>query len=366
MQQFENGAGSLITHDANVRALEETMFRPRHGIWTQHRDQSTTVLGFPLRTPLIASSIGFLGLAHPDGEPGVARAIGAAGGMLFVSGGTSTPIEEIIAAASGPVFFQLYYTGAGREGMSAVIERVKRAGADGLIVCIDSVIGHTPAREIPVGMRRRLPEGVSVREAARFLPQLATKPRWAIDFARGRISLALPMALDEEGREMQPKAAQTGFGERWIDWDDLAWIREIWDCPIIVKGVLSAGEARSAVDAGAVAVVVSNHGGNRLDGTVPSLPALPEVVAEVGDEVEVLFDSGVRNGPDVVKALALGARAVGLGRAYLYPFAAAGEPGVRRILEIFGRDIDRTLAYLACESLDQLGPEHLSRQGPLW
>ena len=128
--------------------------------------------------------------------------------------------------------------------------------------------------------------------------------------------------------------------------------------------MLSAEEARRAAGCGAAAVVVSNHGGNRLDGTIPALPALPEVVAAVGDEIDVLFDSGVRSGPDVVKAIALGAKAVGLGRAYLYPLAAAGEDGVRRILEIFCRDIDHTMAYLGCTSLDQLNPEHLERRQP--
>jgi isopentenyl diphosphate isomerase/L-lactate dehydrogenase-like FMN-dependent dehydrogenase len=361
MHQFENGAGSLITHDANVRALEGAMFRPRHAVWTENRDQSAVVLGHRLRTPLVTSSIAFLGLAHPDGEAGVARAIGEAGGMLFVSGGTSTSIEKIMAAASGPVYFQPYFTGREREGMAAAIERARRAGADGLVLCIDSGIGHTPPRQLPVRVRRRLPEKVSLADTLRFLPQLATSTGWALDFARRRLALGLPMALDAEGREMSAQEAKTRFSERWIAWEDLEWIREVWDCPLIVKGVLSAEEARRAVDAGAAAVVVSNHGGNRLDGTVPSLPALPEVVAAVGGELDVLFDSGIRTGPDVVKAIALGAKAVGLGRAYLYPLAAAGEAGVAKILEIFRRDIDRTLSFLGCESLSEVGPEHVLR-----
>jgi isopentenyl diphosphate isomerase/L-lactate dehydrogenase-like FMN-dependent dehydrogenase len=359
MQQFEGGAGSLITHDANLRSLESTSFRPRHGVWTENRDQSTVVVGHRLQTPLIASSIGFLGLLHPDAEPGVARAVGGAGGMVFVSGATSTAIEEIVAAATGPVFFQPYFTGPGREGMAAAIERVRDTGADGLVICIDSVAGPTPLRQIPLRDRRRLPQGPNLGEAVRFVPQLARRPRWALDFSRGRITMRLPMALDRDGREMKAQEVISRFTERWMVWEDLDWIREIWDCPMIVKGVLSAEEARRAAAAGAAAVVVSNHGGNRLDGTIPTLPVLPEVVAAVGGEIDVLFDSGVRSGADVVKAIALGAKGVGLGRAYLYPLAAAGEAGVSRILEVFHRDIDHALAFLGCRSLFELEPEHL-------
>lgn len=359
MHQIENGAGAMQTHDANLRAFERVRFRPRHGVWTERRDQGTTVLGHRLRTPLVASSIGALKIAHPDAEPGVARAIGAAGGIQFVAGVSSTPIEEIVAAASGPVYFQLYYTGGGREGLAAAIERARRAGVDGLVFCIDSVAGHTPPRALPIGDRAYLPGSARLSETLRFLPQALSRPAWLLRFLAARVRPEMPMALYADGSQVPFEVARDSSFERWLDWEDLNWIREVWDCPIIVKGVLSEEEARRAADAGAAAVVVSNHGGNRLDGTIAALPALPGVVAAVGDEVDVLFDSGVRSGPDVVKAIALGAKAVGLGRAYLYPLAAAGEAGVRQILEIFHRDIDRTMAFLGCTSLDQLGPEHL-------
>jgi isopentenyl diphosphate isomerase/L-lactate dehydrogenase-like FMN-dependent dehydrogenase len=366
MQQLENGAGAFQTHESNLRALQEVMFRPHHGVRVENRDQSVTVLGHQLRTPLIASSIGGLRIAHSDGELGVTRAIGDAGGIQFVSGVTTTSIEEIVKAARGPVYFQLYYSRAGRAGMTVAIERAKRAGADGLVFCIDSALGHTPPRVFPIRQRYFLPKSASLSETVRFLPQLVTRPAWTLDFLRGGMSLQAPMATDEDGRELPFGAAAEAAFERWVDWSDLDWIREVWDCPIIVKGVLSAEEARQAAGRGAAAVVVSNHGGNRLDGTVPSLPALPEVVAAVGDEIDVLFDSGIRTGPDVVKALALGAKAVGLGRAYLYPLAAAGEAGVRRILELLRRDIDRTMAYLGCSSLDQLSPDHLQVPNAGW
>jgi isopentenyl diphosphate isomerase/L-lactate dehydrogenase-like FMN-dependent dehydrogenase len=279
--------------------------------------------------------------------------------MQFVSGFGSTPIEEIVAAATGPVYHQLYFF-EGREAMEATIERVKHSGADGLVLVIDSVIGHTPPRDLPVGSRPFLPNGRTVKDVVRFLPQAVTRPGWTADFLRGRFAARAPMALGSDGQVLPFAVARDNAYKRWPDWTDVEWIRELWDCPLVIKGVLSADDARRALDVGASGIVVSNHGGNRLDGTIAALPVLPEVAAAVGDEIDVIFDSGIRTGPDVVKALAMGAKAVGLGRAYLYPLIAAGEPGVRRILEIFRRDIDRTLAFLACTSLDELGLEHLA------
>ena len=359
LQQFVNGAGDLTTHDRNVQAFREVFFRPRHGRFHERRDLRTTVLGHDLAIPLVASSISALGLGHPDGEAGVARAIGDAGGIQFVSAVCSQPIEQIMAAATGPVYFQPYFFGTGRAGVEATIERVRAAGCTGLVFLIDSVCGHTPMRALAPHERRFLPGGTSARDVVRFAPQLVTRPGWSWSYLRGRISTRTPMALAADGSELPLAWVRRHLYDQWFDWADLEWVRAAWDGPIVVKGALSADDARRAVAGGATGVVVSNHGGNRLDGTIPALPVLPDVVAAVGDEIDVLFDSGVRTGPDVVKALALGARAVGLGRAYLYPFIAAGEAGVGTILEVFRRDIDATLAYLGCTRLDELGPEHL-------
>jgi isopentenyl diphosphate isomerase/L-lactate dehydrogenase-like FMN-dependent dehydrogenase len=358
LQQFVNGAGDLVTHDRNVQAFRDVSFRPRHGVFHERRDLRSTVLGHELHVPLIASSIGALGLGHPDGEAGVARAIGDAGGIQFVSAVTSQPIERIMAAARGPVYFQLYWFGS-RAGVEATIERVRAAGCAGLVFLIDSVCGHTPVRALPSRERRFLPSGTSPRDVLGFAPQLLTRPRWSWEYLRGRVSTQMPMALAADGSSLPLAWVRQHLYDRWFDWADLEWIRAAWDGPIVVKGALSADDARRAVAAGATGVVVSNHGGNRLDGTIPALPVLPEVVAAVGDEIDVLFDSGVRTGPDVVKALALGARAVGLGRAYLYPLIAQGEAGVRTILEVFRRDIDAALAYLGCQRLDELSPDLL-------
>jgi isopentenyl diphosphate isomerase/L-lactate dehydrogenase-like FMN-dependent dehydrogenase len=363
MNSFENGAGELATVRANERAFDELMFLPRGGDYPRDRSAATTILGHSVDVPLIASSIGALGLAHPDGEAGVARAIGAAGGIQFVSTFTSTPIEDITRAASGPVYYQVYYLGGGREQTSAMIERARRAGCAGLVLVVDSPVGHTPVRALPIRERRRLPAEVSVAEGLRFAPQMITRPGWTLEFIRGRVPITIPMAMRPDGSPM-PMAEARGldFGEAFR-WDDLDWIRDVWDCQIVIKGVLSIEDARRAADVGADAIVVSNHGGNRLDGTVPSLEMLPRIVESVGTETEVLFDSGIRRGTDVVKAIALGARGVGLGRAYLYPLIAAGERGVSQILAIFRRDIENTLALLGCARLADIGAEHIVARG---
>ena len=195
MNQFENGAGELMTLRGNKAALDELLFVPRGGIYPQNRTAAVDVLGHHLAVPLIASPIGALGLGHPDGEVGVARAFGTAGGIQFVSTFSSAPIEAIMAAASGPIYYQVYYLGGGREQMSAMIERVRDAGCSGLVFLIDSAVGHTPERVLPMRERRPLPSGVNLRETLRFAPQLMRHPRWTTDFIRGRVPIGIPMAL---------------------------------------------------------------------------------------------------------------------------------------------------------------------------
>ena len=304
--------------------------------------------------PLIVSSAGFLGVAHSDGEAGVARATGSAGTIQFVSGVTTTPIEKIMDDADGPVFYQLYYVG-GRDASAPIIERVKRAGVEGLVLTVDTPT-IAPPKDLLWTERRAVPTDVSLRELLKFAPQVVTRPGWAWDTARAN-GVQLPeisMALRPDG---SPMGFREGIGkiyEQTPAWEDLPWIRRHWDGPIALKGILTVGDAERAAREGVDAIVVSNHGGNVLDGSVPTLPQLPRIVDAVGDRVEVLLDSGVRRGTDVLKAVSLGARAVLLGRGYVYPLMAAGEPGVRHILELFRRQIGEGLAFLGAESLDEL------------
>jgi pre-mycofactocin synthase len=357
-QMFENGDGARLAVGRNTKAFEEVMFRPRAAVFHPERELRTTVLGHEISMPVIVSSVGFLSVGHRDGEAGVARAAGAAGTLQFVSGMTSTPIEEIMAAAGGPVFYQLYHIG-GREASAPIIDRVKRAGVSGLVLSVDAADEGAGA-EIPYRERGVVPAGVNLREAIRFAPQALARPAWLLDYLRGGIpEPQAAMGLRPDGTPMSLFEGVHKIYDETPSWKDLAWIRERWDGPIVLKGILTVEDARRAVDQGVDAIVVSNHGGNMLDGDVPTLRVLPEVVDAVGDQIEVLMDGGVRRGSDVVKALALGAKAVSLGRAYVYPLLAAGEPGVRHILELFRQRIDGTLASLGVRSVHDLDPSCL-------
>ena len=352
-QMFEAGSGSNATMDENAQAFRDVMFRPRGAVFAPRRDLRTSVLGHEIAMPAIVSSVGFLQVGHRDGEAGVARAAGEAGTIQFVSGVTNTPIEDIVAAATGPVFYQLYYIG-GREASAPIIERVKRAGVSGLVLTVDTATIARP-RDRRYDERASVPVAINAREALRFAPQALAKPRWLADYVRrGPLEPQVAMGLRPDGTPMGLFEGIEKIYQRTPTWEDIAWIREHWDGPIVVKGILTAEDARRAVSEGVDAIVVSNHGGNVLDGSVPTLRVLPEVVDAVGDQIEVLMDGGVRRGTDVVKAVALGAKAVLLGRAYVYPLLAAGEPGVRRILELFHQQIDEALAFLGVESVHEL------------
>ena len=269
-----------------------------------------------------------------------------------------------MAAATGPVFYQLYYIG-GREASAPIIERVKAAGVSGLVLIADTPTTARP-RDRLYPERRSLPAGVTLRDAIRFAPQVLPKPRWLLEFVRaGAQEPQVAMGLRRDGTPMGLFEGIEKIYQQMPAWEDVPWIRERWDGPLVIKGILTVEDARRAVDEGADAIVVSNHGGNVLDGDVPTLPVLPEIVEAVGDEIEVLMDSGVRRGTDVVKALALGAKAVLLGRAYVYALLAAGEPGVRHMLELFRQQIDEALAFLGVKSIDDLDPSYLELP-PSW
>jgi isopentenyl diphosphate isomerase/L-lactate dehydrogenase-like FMN-dependent dehydrogenase len=220
--------------------------------------------------------------------------------------------------------------------------------------------------DAPTWMRRERPVGERVRDLGggrqsllRFAPHAAARPRWAAGFVRDGMRVESPMALRPDGGRMAFWEAAGSLVRRPPTWDDLPWIREVFGGPVVVKGVLSSDDARRAVSEGAAGVVVSNHGGNTLDGLPTTLEALPEVVAAVGDEVDVLLDGGIRRGSDVVKALALGARAVLIGRAYMWGHAAAGAAGVARVLDILRLEIDSTLQLLGCASVEELDESYV-------
>jgi len=355
-QSYEAGSGTGVTLRANVQAFEEVWFRPRAAVFFRERDCHTRVLGHEISMPVMVAPVGALRIGHRDGEIGVARAAGAAGTIQIVSSATATSIEDITSAAIGPIFYQLYFIG-GRASAETMIERAKRSGCKALIVTVDAQAGTV--RERPVRDRARFPATKSVREVLRVLPQLLQRPEWLWGFLLDGARTQTPMALGRNGTAMWILECFSAIFEQPPVWDDIPWIREQWGGPMAIKGILTAEDARRAVDAGAEAIVVSNHGGNSLDGTPATLRVLPEIVAAVGHQIEVWMDGGVRRGPDVVKAVALGARAVLIGRAYVFALMAGGEPGVRRILEIFRDEIDQTLALLGCPSIDALDPSYV-------
>jgi isopentenyl diphosphate isomerase/L-lactate dehydrogenase-like FMN-dependent dehydrogenase len=359
-QYYDGGAGSDVTTRANLAAFEQVLVRPHVARWYPERDLRTTVCGHEISMPVGLSSCGQLAIGHRDGECGVARAAGAAKTLMFVSGATSTPIEEIMAVATGPIFYQLYYLG-GRERSEAIVDRVTRAGVQGLVLTVDSAAPSRGPRWRPYAERARVPEGMGLTEAIRFAPQALARPRWLADFLRdGRPEPSVAMALNDEGKPMHRfDGGIKAMYKETPRWEDIPRLRDLWQGPLVVKGILRPDDARRAVAEGVDAIVVSNHGGNYLDGSMPSLRALPDVVAAVGDEIEVLFDSGVRRGIDVIRALSLGARAVMLGRGYVWAHLAAGEPGVRHMLELFRQQVDDGLSFLGVRSLDELEPSLL-------
>ena len=341
---IEGGAGAETTRRANVDAFHQVQFRPRVAACrgAPAPDLTTTVLGTEVSMPLLLSPVGFTRMMDPAGDLAAARAAGAAGTVVSLSSLSGHGIAEVAASATGPAWFQLYLLG-GRQGAEQLVDRAKKAGYRALLVTVDTPIPGNRERDLRHGLSP--PLRLDRRTVAKMAPRVLPHPRWLVDAARDRFRLELVNAssLEIDGKRLS--AADALF--HWIAsparWEDFAWLRDAWDGPIAAKGVLTADDARRAVDAGADAVIVSNHGGRQLDSVAPSVAALVEVVAAVGDRVEVLVDGGVRRGADVVKALALGAKAAMAGRAWAYGLAAAGEPGIARVLAILRQDIDRTM-----------------------
>ncbi|MDT7680897.1 MAG: pre-mycofactocin synthase [Pseudonocardiales bacterium] len=348
------GAERGLTLEDNVNAFSELGFRPHIADLPQHREQSTTVLGQDISFPVIISPTGVQAV-NPDGEVAVARASAAAGTAMGLSSFASKPIEEV-AAANPKVFFQMYWVG-GKDRLLQRAERARSAGAKALIITLDWTFAHRRDWGSPF-----IPERLDLKAMLKFAPEGIVRPRWLLDFAKsGKLPDLSTPNLAAPGEQ-----APTFFGAygEWMGtplptWDDVKWLRDEWGGPFMVKGIMHPDDARRAVDIGATAISVSNHGGNNLDGTPASIRALPAVVDAVGDQIEVLLDGGIRRGSDVVKALALGAKAVMIGRAYLWGMAASGERGVANVLEILKSGVDEALLGLGRGSIHDLVREDL-------
>ncbi|WP_280467947.1 pre-mycofactocin synthase MftD [Nocardia cyriacigeorgica] len=337
------------TIEDNQTAFTELGFAPHVAGPIGARDQSTTVLGQQISMPVLISPTGVQAV-HPDGEVAVARAAAARGTAMGLSSFASKPIEEVIAA-NPATFFQLYWCGS-KDEISARMARAKAAGAVGLILTLDWSFSHGRDWGSPV-----IPESLNLRTMMKFAPQTMIKPRWLTTYVRsGKLpDLTAPnMAVGDA-----PAPGFFGAYGEWMgtpapDWADVAWICEQWDGPVMLKGVMRVDDAHRAVDAGVAAISVSNHGGNNLDGTPAAIRALPVLADAVGSEIEILLDGGIRRGSDVVKAVALGARAVMIGRAYLWGLAANGQAGVENVLDILRGGIDSALLGLRKTSITEL------------
>ena len=348
---LDGGADGEVTLRENCRVFDDVTFRPRYAVPVSDCDLRTRVLGFEVSFPALLAPVGYSRLMHPDGEKGAARAAGRAGTAYILSTISGHRVEDVKAASSGPVCFQLYLMG-GREASEAVIERARVAGCAALVVTIDTPVAGMRERDFRNGMKELM--GGSLLSKIPFLPQMLARPGWLFSYLLDGGLSRLPNVVIPGKGPMELIDVAAALARAAVTWDDLGWIRKHWTGPIVIKGLLTGDDARRAVDAGAAAVVVSNHGGRQLDGVSPSLRALPEVVAAVGGQVEVLMDGGIRRGSDIVKAICLGAKAVLCGRAYAYGLAAAGEAGVTRALEILRADVDRTLKLLGCTSIAAL------------
>lgn len=348
------GSERGLTADDNVDAFAEIGFRPRIADLPQERNQATSVLGVDIALPVIISPTGVQAVS-PGGEVLVARAAAAAGTAVGLSSFASRSVEDV-AEANAKTFFQMYWVGT-RDQILERAERAAKAGAKALIVTLDWSFATRRDWGSPP-----IPEKLDLKAMIRFAPEGLRRPRWMLDFLRhgGIPDLTCPnLAAPGE-------APPTFFGAygQWMftplpTWDDIKWLREAWGGPFVIKGVMHPDDARRAVDIGAAAISVSNHGGNNLDGTPAAIRALPEIAAAVGDQIEILLDGGVRRGSDVVKAVALGARAVMIGRAYLWGMAANGEAGVTNVLEILRKGIDEALLGLGHSSIHELSPADL-------
>lgn len=350
----EGGAGNEGTLRANMGAVRSVQLIPRMGATETVAPQlRTTVLGHEVSMPLLLSPVGFTRMMHSEGDVAGAAAAGAARTVFSLSSMSGHRMEEVAAAATGPIWFQLYFLG-GRGGAEELVSQARELGFAGVVVTMDTQIPGDRRRESRYGLSPplRLDRSTITKMAPFVLP----RPWWLLDQALGRFQLDLVLA-HTKGPEGRPRTASEALLE-WLArpplWGDLAWVAEVFEGPVIVKGILSPDDARRAVDHGAAAIIVSNHGGRQLDGVPATFAALPSIVDAVGADTEILVDGGIRSGADVVRALALGARAAMVGRPWAYGLCAAGRAGVDRILSLLRQDIDRTMRLIGAASLEDL------------
>jgi len=353
---IDGGADGEVTLRENVRAFEDISFHPRSAVDTPSPDLGTTILGTPISLPIILAPVGSSRMFWPRGEAVAAKVAGEVGTIYCLSTLSGMRLEEVKAATKGTAWYQLYLCG-GRDVAAKSIQAAKDAGYSALILTIDTAVSGMRERDSRNGSKEMLTKRIA--SMLPYIPQFLSRPSWLTGFLGDGGLMKFPNVMLPEGPMLYADVA-VALAQSTVTWDDLKWIRRIWDRKIVIKGVQIADDARRAVDEGVDAVVVSNHGGRQLDSVWPTIRVLPPVVKAVGDRTEVLMDGGIRRGSDVVKALCLGAKGVLIGRAYAYALGAAGGPGVSKALEILRTDIYRTMKLLGCASVKDLNGSYIS------
>ncbi len=339
----DGGADDELTLAANTEAFRVVTFRPRAGNDIIKPELSVSLLGATVRMPIVLAPCGGVRLIHPDGDRAVAKAAGLEETAAVFSSASATPIEQIAEAVTGPAWFQLYLHGD-RSVTEDLVRRAQGAGFGALFVTIDTPVQGNRERDRRHGVR--MPLAPSARNVVHFAPQFARHPRWTLGYVRDGLPTSFGSLPPSVSAKSQASAPMT--------WSEVAWVRGMWQGPLVVKGILTASDAHLAVEHGADGVVVSNHGGRQLDGLPATLSVLPTVTEAIGGRAQILLDGGIRRGSDAIKAIALGADAVMIGRPYLYGLAAGGSEGVERVLSILRTDLERTLILLGVPSIAAL------------
>jgi len=355
----EGGAEEEVTIGRNRQAFRDLAFVPQALTDVSSRTQTTTILGTPVDSPVVLAPVGLAALAHPSGEVAAARAAARLGVISTVSSSSAWSLEDVARSCDGPRWFQLYVW-RDRELTRRIVERARAAGYLALCLTVDVPVSARRQRDIRNGFtvppRPRLSQAGDLVRHAGWFRRLAVS-----EFRGHKLSMGNFTSGDLGLRDrLRMLDVVDDLFDPSVGWADLAWLKDVWGGPIVVKGVMTGADARRAVDAGADAVWVSNHGGRQLDGLLGSAEALPEVVAAVSGQAEVYVDGGIRRGSDVVKALALGARACMIGRPWMYGLAAGGQEGVEVVLQLLRTEIDATLALLGRPTLESLDPGAVS------
>jgi L-lactate dehydrogenase (cytochrome) len=345
----DSGSYAQETLRANRDDLERLRLSQRVLVDVSQRELGTTIIGEPAKLPIALAPIGLCGMQHGDGEILACRAAHAAGVPFCLSTMSICSIEDVAEAVGKPFWFQLYVM-KDRGFVRALIERAIAARCSALVLTVDlQVLGQRHC-DIKNGMT------VPPETKLRNIVDIATKPAWALSILRGKRKTFGNLAGHVGGMENVNSLAHwiAGQFDATLNWKDVEWVRSVWPGKLILKGILDVGDAKIAAKTGAVALVVSNHGGRQLDGAPSSISALPKIADAVGSEIEIMFDGGVRSGQDIMRALALGARSCMIGRAYVYGLGAGGEEGVAKAIDLLARELSVTMALTGKKTLREI------------